>query len=83
MCRCRATRSDFWLPYTEVFPLRMHRLCGKGAGETRYVERFNNILRQRLGRLVRKTLSFSKCERMHEAAVCLFIHRYNQQPITC
>ena len=71
MYRCRATRSDFWLPYAEVFPRRTHRLCGKGAGETCYVERFINTLRQRLGRLVRKTLSFSKCDRMHEAAVRL------------
>ena len=75
--RCRATRSDFWLAYAEVFPKRTHRLCGKGAGETCYVERWNNTLRQRVGRFVRKTLSFSKCERMHEAALRLFIHHYN------
>ena len=81
--RCRATRSDWWLAYSEVFPRRIHRSCGKGAGETCYVERWNNTLRQRLGRFVRRTLSFSKCDRMHEVAVRLFIHHYNQQPITC
>lgn len=80
--RCRASRSDLWLPYAEVFPQRTHRCTGKGAGQTCHVERFNNTLRQRLGRFVRRTLSFSKCERMHEATVRLFIHHYNQQPIT-
>ena len=76
------TRSDFWLAYAEVFPRRTHRSTGKGAGETCHVERWNRTLRQRLGRFVRKTLSFSKCERMHELALRLFIHEYNQQPIT-
>ena len=32
--------------------------------------------------LFARTLSFSKCDRMHEVAVRLFIHPYNQQPIT-
>ena len=80
--RCHATRSDWWLAYAEVFPWRTHRSGGKGAGQTCCVERWNNTLRQRLGRFVRKTLSFSECERMHEVAVRLFIHHYNQQPIT-
>ena len=66
--RCRATRSDWWLAYDEVFPQRTHRCTGKGADETCHVERWNGTLRQRLGRFVRKTLSFSKCDRMHEAA---------------
>ncbi len=75
--RRRATRSDFWLAYDEVFPRRTHRLCGKGAGETYHVERWNCTLHQRLGRFVRKTLSFSKCNRMHELALRLFIHHHN------
>ena len=75
--RCRATRSDFWLPYAEVFPKRTHRLCDKGEGETCYVERWNCTLRQRLGRFVRKTLSFSKCDHMHELTLRLFVHHYN------
>ena len=75
--RCRATRSDWWLAYDETFPRRTHRSSGKGAGETCHVERWNCTLRQRLGRFVRKTLSFSKCERMHEIALRLFVHHYN------
>jgi insertion element IS1 protein InsB len=80
--RSRATRSDFWLAYEGVFPKRTHRLCGKAEGRTNHVERWNCTLRQRLGRFVRKTLSFSKCERRHEIALRLFIHHYNQQPVT-
>jgi IS1 family transposase len=32
----------------------------KETGQTSYIERFNNTMGQRIGRLVRKTLSFSK-----------------------
>ncbi|MFL6213842.1 MAG: IS1 family transposase [Blastocatellia bacterium] len=42
-----------------------------------HVERWNNTLRKRLARFVRKTLSFSKSDRMHEICLRLFIHRYN------
>ena len=75
--RCRASRSDFWLAYEEVFPKRTHRCCDKSEGQTCYVERWNCTLRQRLGRFVRKTLSFSKCVRMHDFALRLFVHHYN------
>jgi insertion element IS1 protein InsB len=37
-----------------------HTAVGKETGETAHVERWNNTLRQRLGRFVRKTLSFSR-----------------------
>ena len=42
-----------------------------------HVERLNNTLRQRLGRLARQTLSFSKSLMMHKACLHLFLHRYN------
>jgi hypothetical protein len=47
-------------------------------GETAHVERWNNTLRQRLARFVRKTLSFAKDPEMHEACLNLFLHRYNR-----
>ena len=75
--RRRATRSDWLLAYAETFPRRTHRCCDKAEGETCHVERWNCTLRQRLGRFVRKTLSFSKCEQMHEVALRLFVHHYN------
>ena len=53
--------TDFWSAYAEVLPVAQHRAAGKGAGQTCHIERFNGILRQRLARFVRRTLSFSKC----------------------
>jgi len=54
-----------------------HTAVGKETGETAHVERWNNILRQRLARFVRMTLSFSKSVVMHKACLLLFLHRYN------
>ncbi len=69
--------TDFWAAYTQVLPKKQHRAGGKGAGETCHIERFNNILRQRLARFVRRTLSFSKTDQMHESCLLLFLHEYN------
>ena len=69
--------SDFWEAYANVIPESQHTACGKESGETAHVERWNNTLRQRLARFVRKTLSFSKSDQMHEICLRLFIHRYN------
>src|SRR4028118_134061 len=44
----------------EVLPFKRHRPVGKESGKTSHIERLNNTLRQRISRLVRKTLSFSK-----------------------
>lgn len=41
------------------------------------VERWNNTLLQWLVRFVRKSLSFSKSEEMHEICLLLFLHSYN------
>ena len=70
--------TDFWSAYADVVPQEQHRATGKGDGQTCHIERFNNILRQRLGRFVRKTLSFSKCEQMHEVCLRLFLHEHNR-----
>lgn len=75
--RRRATRSDFWEAYRKVFARRTHRCCPKQAGQTCMVERTNGVLRQRLGRLVRRTLSFSKCERVHELVIRWFLTEHN------
>lgn len=69
--------SDFWQAYQAVIPEEQHRASGKETGETAHVERWNNTLRQRLARFVRKTLSFSKSLVMHDACLKLFLHRYN------
>ncbi len=69
--------SDFWEAYQLVIPSEQHTAAGKESGLTAHVERWNNTLRQRLGRFVRKTLSFSKSEEMHELCLRLFLHHYN------
>lgn len=69
--------TDFWEAYQKVIPSEQHTACGKDAGQTNHVERWNNTLRQHLARFVRQTLSFSKSETMHEVCLRLFLHRYN------
>jgi insertion element IS1 protein InsB len=69
--------SDFWEAYRNVIPAEQYMAVGKDSGETAHVERWNNTLRQRLGRFVRKSLSFCKSEEMHEVCLRLFLHSYN------
>ncbi|WAS06147.1 IS1 family transposase [Gloeomargaritales cyanobacterium VI4D9] len=70
--------TDFWQAYREVIPLKQHERVSKGSGKTSYIERFNNTLRQRIGRLARKTLSFSKNLENHIGIIFNFIHHYNE-----
>jgi insertion element IS1 protein InsB len=71
------TFSDFWQAYQHVFPAETHRCVGKETGETAHMERWNNTLRQRLGRYVRQTLSFSKSDEYHHFVTKWFIVQYN------
>ena len=66
--------TDLWPAYNEPL-LGVKRLTRRG--QTNHVERLNCTLRQKLGRLVRKTLSFSKSDEMLEAALTLAFHRHN------
>ncbi len=77
-CRKGVFYSDFWESCQKVLPEAQHRAVGKSEGQTNRVERWNCTLRQRLGRFVRKTLSFSKSEAMHEICLLLFLHDYNR-----
>ena len=54
-----------------------HQKVGKESGQTNHMERWNNTIRQWLGRLTRKTLSFSKSDFYNELVIRLFIVRYN------
>jgi insertion element IS1 protein InsB len=74
--------SDFWEAYQLVFPPETHECVGKGSGQTNHMERWYNTLRQSSARFVRKTLSFSKSDTMHEIVTRLFIIRYNLSLIT-
>ncbi len=71
--------TDFYGVYKSIIPQDQHYPVGKQTGETAHVERWNNTLRQRLGRFVRETLSFSKSGIMHEICLRLFLHRYNTE----
>jgi IS1 family transposase len=51
---------------------------GKETDKTYKIERFNATLRQRVSRLVRKALSFSKTLENHIGAIGSFVHHYNQ-----
>ena len=69
--------TDFREAYASVLPLEQHSAVDKESGKTAHVERWNLTLCRRMGRFVRRTLSFSKLPVMHEACLRLFIHRYN------
>ncbi len=49
----------------------------KLARKTNHIERFNNTLHQRVSRLVREALAFSKKLVNHIGAIKLFICHYN------
>jgi len=59
-----------------VFGAESHQAVGKERGETAHVERWNNTLRQRLARCVRKTHSFSKSDVNHPIVTKWFIAEY-------
>jgi IS1 family transposase len=69
--------SDFWEAYQNVFKTKKHCCVGKDSGQTSHVERWNNTLRQRISRYVRKTLSFSKSDEYHQIVTELFVINYN------
>jgi IS1 family transposase len=60
-----------------VIPAERHKAITKHARKTNHIERFNNTLRQRVSRLVRETLSFSKKLAHHIGAIQYFICYYN------
>ena len=71
--------TDDWEACKGVIPSERHRICAKGSRRTNAVERFNCTLRQRVSRLVRKALSFSKKLDNHIGAIKYFICHYNQE----
>ena len=69
--------TDQYVVYAKVIPPAQHRAINKLARKTNHIERFNNTLRQRVSRLVRAALSFSKKLANHIGAIKLFICHYN------
>ena len=60
-----------------MFPQERHTSVEKETGLTKHIERWDNTLRQRIGRFVRKTLSFSKSRWWHDKTTHFFIVTYN------
>lgn len=69
--------TDQYVVYEKVIPAAQHKAISKLARKTNHIERFNNTLRQRVSRLVRDALSFSKKLANHIGAIKLFICYYN------
>ena len=61
--------TDQYVVYNGVIPAAQHKAISKLARKTNHIERFNNTLRQRVSRLVRETLSFSKKLANHIGAI--------------
>ena len=69
------TKSDKLKHYEKVFGEK-HQSAGKE--ETTRVEQFNNTVRQRLGMVVRKTLSFSRSLHNFVLFLLFFITKHNR-----
>ena len=72
--RCEATCRRLWQSLPDPY-----RACQsfKASGQTNHIERLNNTIRQRIGRLTRKSLSFSKRLLWHERVIYWFVVSYN------
>ncbi|MEG4171874.1 IS1 family transposase, partial [Microcoleus sp. S13_D1] len=75
--QCAVIYTDHWSAYDSVLPSKRHLSVDKDSGLTSYIERFNCTIRQRVSRLVRKSLGFSKKLENHIAAIWQFVHHYN------
>jgi insertion element IS1 protein InsB len=69
--------TDQYEGYKGMIPTEQHKAITKKARKTTHIERFNNTLRQRVSRLVRGTLPFSKKLANHIGAIKYFICHYN------
>ena len=69
--------TDQYAAYTGIIPTAQHKAITKHARKTNHIERFNNTMRQRVSRLVRDTLTFSKKLANHIGAIKYFICHCN------
>ena len=75
--QCAVIYTDGWEAYPAVLPQKRRRVVSKDSGKTSYIDRFNNILRQRVLRFVSRSLVFSKRLRNYIGLLWNFIHHYN------
>jgi insertion element IS1 protein InsB len=69
--------TDQYAGYPGIIPATQHQAISKQFRKTHHIERLNCTLRQRISRLVRATLSFSKKLASHIGAIHYFICHYN------
>ena len=69
--------TDGYASYQGVIPATQHRIVTKASRGKNHIERLNCTLRQRVSRLVRATLSFSKKLANHIGAIKYFLSQYN------
>ncbi len=65
--------TDGWGAYERHIDPEQHTV---GKAQTQKIESKHINLRTRIKRLVRRTICFSKTERMHDLVIGLFITRY-------
>ena len=65
--------TDGWGAYQRHLDPEQHII---GKQNTQKIERKHLTLRTRIKRLARKTICFSKLERMHDVVIGLFVNRY-------
>ena len=65
--------TDDWGVYERHIEAEQHKV---GKDNTQKIESKHIRLRTRIKRLVRRTICFSKTERMHDLVIGLFINRY-------
>ncbi len=65
--------TDSWGAYLRLLDEQQHTV---GKANTQRIERKHLTLRTRLKRLARKTICFSKTEKMHDTVIGLFINRH-------
>ena len=65
--------TDGWGAYERHLDAAQHHV---GKANTQKIESKHINLRTRIKRLVRRTICFSKTERMHDLVIGLFINRY-------
>lgn len=65
--------TDDWGSYERKLPQSQHTVS---KSNTQQIERKHLTFRTRIKRLARKTICFSKLEKMHDIVIGLFINRY-------
>lgn len=65
--------SDNWISYKKYIGKEKHKI---GKKNTQKIERKHLTLRTRIKRLARKTICYSKTERMHDIIIGLFINTF-------